>query len=281
MQNAFDKETKYKLFRSVRELIKPTISKKNVSDYKIILDDSILPVRVFYPKQVTDIHNILIYIHGNGNITECNNKYSEICKKIALKTNCLVIAIDYKESKYQIKKIYQDIYTTVKYLYKELERNNINTNNITIVGDSTGCNIITGINYLNNNEITIAKEILFYPVLSLEYKESKYESQIRNNDYNIGLLDNLINYYQYIAKEEDLDNLLIRPLKLKKYNVPETLIYTGNIDSLKDEAKEYYEKIGIKNNKYIELPFCSHGFLKRIDSDLEKEVFEEMNNFLN
>ena len=59
INNEFDEEIKYKLFRTVNEILHPTISKKNISDYKIIMDDDILPVRVFYPKKVTSIDKVI------------------------------------------------------------------------------------------------------------------------------------------------------------------------------------------------------------------------------
>ena len=46
MKNQFDNEIKYKLFRSVREVLHPTISKKNISDYRIIISENILLLTV-------------------------------------------------------------------------------------------------------------------------------------------------------------------------------------------------------------------------------------------
>ena len=54
----------------------------------------------------------------------------------------------------------------------------------------------------------------------------------------------------------------------------------GKVDSLKDEIEKYYEKIKNKNNKYVEIPFSSHGFLKDMDKELENEVFSEIKKFI-
>ena len=184
VQNEFDNEIIYKLFRTVTEILHPTISKKNISNYKIIIDEEILPVRIFYPKKVSNLDKAIIYIHGNGIITDCAEKYSDICKKIASKTDRLVIAIEYNEDKRKYKEMYESIYNTVKYLYKELNRNTIENENICLMGDSTGASIIAGINYLNDNEISITKEILFYPVVTTDH--SNYESVKSNEEFNIG-----------------------------------------------------------------------------------------------
>ena len=151
MQNAFDNEIKYKLFRTVREILHPTISKKNVSNYTIVIEEDILPVRIFYPKKVTNISKIMIMVHGNAKVTDSIENYSNICKKLSTLTNSLLIAIEYKEEKNNYEKTIKDIYKTVKYLYERLIKDNIDQKDIILVGDSTGGHIITAINYLNKN----------------------------------------------------------------------------------------------------------------------------------
>ena len=276
VQNEFDNEIMYKLFRSVTEILHPTISKKNISNYKIIIDEDILPVRIFYPKKVSNLDKTIIYIHGNGIVTDCNEKYSDICKKIATKTDRLVIAIEYPEKKHKYKETYNDIYNTVKYLYKELNRNTIENKNICLIGDSTGASIISTINYMNKNEIAIEKEILFYPVVTNNH--SNYESIKTNEDFNPNLIDNINKYFEFIAYKKELNDELLIPIKqnIKKY--PSILILVGKVDSLKDEINEYAQKI--KNSKYIEIPFSSHGFLKDMDKELETEVFTEIKKFI-
>ena len=275
VQNEFDNEIMYKLFRTVTEILHPTISKKNISNYKIIIDEEILPVRVFYPKKVSNLDKTIIYIHGNGIVTDCTEKYSDICKKISSKTDRLVIAIEYNEDKHKYKEMYNDIYNTVKYLYKELNRNTIETENICLIGDSTGASIISSINYLNKNEIDIKKEILFYPVLTNNHAD--YESIKNNADFNIGLIDNIDKYYKYIAYKKDFDDILLNPNK-QDIKYPSTLVLVGKVDSLKDEINEYFKNI--KNVKYVEIPFSSHGFLKEMDKELETEIFTEIKKFI-
>ena len=276
IQNEFDSEIKYRLFRTVTEILHPTISKKNISDYKIIIDEEILPVRVFYPKKVSNLDKVIIYVHGNGIITDCNEKYSDICKTITKKTDRLLIAIEYNEEKHKYKSMYNEIYNTVKYLYRELERNNIDPSNICLVGDSTGASIITGINYLNNNEIKIEKEILFYPVITNDH--SNYESVIQNEGFNTDLISNIDKYYSFISYKKDLNDKLLNPLKQEVKVEPSILFLVGKVDSLKDEISEYAKKI--KNSKYVEIPFSSHGFLKEMDKELETEVFSEIKKFI-
>ena len=136
-----------KLYRNINELLHPAISKKNISNYTIIIDEDILPVQVYYPKKVSHIEKVIIFIHGNEKITECN--YLDFYKLLSKNTDSVVISIEYEDTNYQ--EMYQSIYETIKYLHKGLIRNNIDKNKIVLMGDSTGANIITGINYLNKD----------------------------------------------------------------------------------------------------------------------------------
>ena len=251
-----------KLYRNINELLHPAISKKNISNYTIIIDEDILPVQVYYPKKVSHIEKVIIFIHGSSTITECN--YMDIYKLFAKNTDSLVIAVEYDDVNY--KKMYKDIFKTVSFIHKGLVRNNIDSNNITLIGDSTGCNIITGINYLNKKEIDIKKEVLFYPVISLDYEKAKYDSMIKNKDFNLGILTKLRSYYEKIEYKSDK---LLKPLELKDYDgIPKTLIVVGKVDSLRDEAKEYYDKLN-SNNEYKELEntisfFICCGIIKMV-----------------
>ena len=281
-KNVFDNEETYKLYRNINEILHPSISKKNISDYKIIIDEEILPVRVFYPKKISELKRVIIYIRGNGTVTDCTGKYAEISKNIAKQLDTMMIAVDHDELDKQYEKMYQDIYETVKFIWKGLERNGIDSKDITLMGDSTGCNIISAINYLNNKELMITKEVFFYPTLSLEYfNNSKYASLQEDSPFDFDLKKKLQNYFLKIANENQLEDELLHSLKHTK-EAPRTLILVGNVDPIKEEAKEYYENLPKENsNKYKEIPFCSHGFLKKMDKDIEQEVMLEVKTFIN
>ena len=266
-KNEFDTETVYRLFRTVNEILHPTISKKNISDYKIVIDEDILPVRVYYPKKITTLDKVIIYIHGNGEVTDCLGKYSDICKNFAVKSNALIIAIEYDDIDGKYKDIVDKIYKTIKYLYDKLMVNNIKEDNITVMGDSTGCHIIKQINNINK-DIPIRKELFFYPVLNISYTKEN----LVNEDFNIGLVENINKYFdKVIEKDEEL-------YEDKEYDIDKMLVLVGNVDSLKDSIKEKFDDK--KNIKYEEIAFSSHGFLKEMDKELSNEVFTVVNKFI-
>lgn len=236
MNNAFEKEERYKLYRTVREILHPTISKKNISEYKIIVDDNLLPLRIFYPQKVTNMNKVTIYIHGDTLLTNCKAKYAEISNKIALSTDNLVISIDSEElTNVTNKKYISKMYETTKYLIEELYK--LNIVNIKLLGDSTGSTTI--LNFKDNlkKDNLNLKTILFYPVLSSKYitKKNKANKDIYVN--SLIIIGSEDEYYEeikiYTNNIVEIPNMKHGFLKEENESIKK--IY---IEAIKDYIKE-------------------------------------------
>ena len=152
--NYFDKNTVYRLYRTVEELITPSISKKNISNYEIVFSDDLLPVRVFYPNKVSNIEKVIIFIPGMNKSSKY--KYTSIFNKLSLEVDTTIIAIDYYSVENEVE---NNINIIVDYLYKELLRIGISKDNIILMSDSEGSNYSVNINN------SINKEVLLYPLV--------------------------------------------------------------------------------------------------------------------
>ena len=42
---------KYKLYRTLYDIIHPSISRKNITNYNIIINEKLLPLQIYYPKK--------------------------------------------------------------------------------------------------------------------------------------------------------------------------------------------------------------------------------------
>lgn len=236
MNNAFEKEERYKLYRTVREILHPTISKKNISEYKIIVDDNLLPLRIFYPQKVTNMNKVTIYIHGDTLLTNCKAKYAEISNKIALSTDNLVISIDSEElTNVTNKKYISKMYETTKYLIEELYK--LNIVNIKLLGDSTGSTTI--LNFKDNlkKDNLNLKTILFYPVLSSKYITKKNKANKGIYDNSLIIIGSEDEYYEeikiYTNNIVEIPNMKHGFLKEENESIKK--IY---IEAIKDYIKE-------------------------------------------
>lgn len=284
MKNDFDQELKYNLYRDIKSIIHPTISKKNISDYRIILKEELLPIRVFYPKRVSNIEKVMLYIHGEGTITDCGGEYSNISSKLAVDYNHLIISLDYENYKdCPLLELYDNFYNTFNYIYQELLSNGIKNENITLIGDSTGASAIIALSSrFAENNIKITREILFYPLVSGEYfGKSTCSSFTANTKYAQELLTKISNYYiSKIKYKKDLKNSNFFALLKKDFSAfPKTLIICGSTDPLIDEARKLANLLEEKA-MLIDVPFATHGFLKNIDSETLAEYDSQVKLFL-
>lgn len=274
--NSFDKTLKYKLYRTVYEIIHPTISKKNISSYRIVFNDDVLPVRVFYPKKVSNISKVIIYIPGFGEVSGCLGDYSEIIKSIAYETEELVIALDLDDiGEFNYLEIFDKCFDSFMYLSLELEKLGIDSSNITLMGDSIGATIALSIIKKNKNENN--KLVLFYPVLLDEFAKMKTDDL--ENEFT-KKLEKFYKKYLDTRKLKKIKNVL---LTLEEATTIQNniLFMIGNADPLKDETLKFYEACSNNvNNKLVELEFCGHGFLDEMDEVLLNEVSKEIIEFL-
>lgn len=278
----FDNEVRYKLYRTVKDLITPSISKVNISNYRIVFDDDLLPVRVFYPIKVSELKDIIIYVPGDGAITKCHSKYTEICSNLAKDLDKMIVAIDYTNIMNTYPESLDKIEKIIKYLYEEFSKCGISKDNITLMGDSTGGNYISSITFrfIKDKIDYINKEILLYPLLSGDYtKKSKYHS-ITNNT-NQTLVDNIRRYMKrYATNSENLKSKDVCPILNSDYNnYPKTLIVTGDLDPLKDEAEEFYNKLN-NDSKYLKITLGSHGLINSNDFDIKNKLLKGIKEFI-
>lgn len=262
INNEFDTEIMYKLFRTVNEVLHPTISKKNISDYKIVLDEEVLPVRVFYPKTITGIDKVILYVHGNGEVANCLGEYTNICKDFAIKTNSLIIAVEYDDISGSYRQIIDEISRTIKYLYDKLLINDIKEENIILMSDSTACHITSLI-----KNVPIKKRLLFYPVLKTEYNKKDK----KNEEFNIGLIERINKYFKDC-------NVSCEEVTLEDDYLDKALVIVGSIDILIDDIKSYVSE----SSKFecVDVSFSGHGFLNNMDKELSSEVFTIVNKFI-
>ncbi len=214
--NYFDKNTVYRLYRTVEELITPSISKKNISNYEIVFSDDLLPVRVFYPNKVSNIEKVIIFIPGMNKSSKY--KYTSIFNKLSLEVDTTIIAIDYYSVENEVE---NNISNIVDYLYKELLRIGISKDNIILMSDSEGSNYSVNINN------SINKEVLLYPLVDDKEITIKRKRLIIN-----GELDSTKDIGKNLS--EKIDNCTYKLIE----NATSGFLTSTDYDIIKDYIKE-------------------------------------------
>ena len=279
--NNFSNEDIYGLYRTIREIIHPAISKKNISNYKIVLDEKLYSVMAFYPKRVSNLKSAIIYIPGDGEVSGCRGKYFDICKDIALQTNKLVIAIDYFDDKIKYPTTINKCIKTINYIVDEFSKNDIKNEDIILMGDSTGCNILGSVvSKLASKKKCFSKMILFYPVVRNDYSNYSWNESLINLNFN--LEKKLVNYFKkYLGNKNDNNDTNL--LNVDDFSLfPKTLVIGGEMDLLKDDGLLLIEKMSkdISGCSCYNIMYASHGFLNGNDEIILEEAYKVIRDFV-
>lgn len=261
----------------------PEIS--TIFDDYIYNDDYNVPIRIYNPNPNEKL-SVLIYFHGGGHMAGSVTVYDPICRKLALKTNHIVVAVEYRlspENPYPCGLI--DSYNSLKYIWNTLDSRNINyIKNLRIGGDSGGGAIVGSIvmKAQFDNNIIIDKMFMIYP--SLDYTMSF--PSITSNGKGYLLESGKIQWYFNNYFKSNEDRKLASPIfnEVSK-NIPKSLIFTAEYCPLRDEGVEYVNKLknASVNVLHYNLDNMIHTFMNMEDLCSEEcnFVYDKINLFLN
>jgi acetyl esterase len=201
--------------------------------------DHLIPVRVFHPEPVSDLP-VLIYLHGGGHVAGSVAVFDPICRKIALATKHLVIAVEYRLApEHPYPAGLQDALDVVAGYRGLLQRMGLShQRRLAVAGDSAGGAMGATLAHILQNQGTQAINhlLLLYP--SLDYTLCLPSVQALARGYF--LEKERIEWFlqQYFQNNEGRKE--VSPLFMDvTINFPPTLIVSAGFDPLKDEALQY------------------------------------------
>lgn len=263
-------------------------------DYKIDRCGYEIPARIYYPtaKAMEDEGTglgVLLFFHGGGWVTESVENYNKVCARMAQATRQLVISVDYRLApEHPFPTGLEDCYTVAGEVFKTGLALGIEPDNITLIGDSAGGNLVSAVSLLakERKEFMPKRQILIYPVENNDYSEnSPYESVRTNGEDYLLTAKKMQDYVKlYIRNEEDLNNPLFAPLLCEDVSgQPDTLVITAEFDPLRDEGEAYADKLSDAGNYVVQtrIEGAMHGyFALGITSRYLTETFQAINEFL-
>lgn len=291
--NQIDVKKSYKLQRSLEnvgkaDLLRPTLFS---DDNYIVLTDSVIKIRCYYPLNKDDINDVIVFMHGGGWTTGNIESYNRVCAVAARQTRNTVVSIDYRLApEHKFPAGFEDCYETIKYCFKNSwNLFGISPDKITIMGDSAGGNIAAAVSLKarDTGDFTPKRQILIYPSTYKEHTEKSPYPSVRTNGKDYVLTSERIEEYTdfYKSKPEDAQSPYFAPLNTHSFaNQPDTLIITAEFDPLRDEGEDYGQRLRDAGNKVriCRINKTIHGFLGfPAGTQPVKKCFNEIKTFLN
>ncbi|EWM21486.1 alpha beta hydrolase fold-3 domain protein [Nannochloropsis gaditana] len=290
-----------KMEAAARALGGPYLSVRRVEDLSIpSLDgNASVKVRVYSPK-IDATLPVLLYAHGGGFVKGNLETHDQLCRRIAVGSDHVVVAVDYRLSpEHRFPAALDDVEAAYTWVVGQVAWD---ATRISLAGDSAGGNLMSALavrlagkpESQVRPEHRIRRQVLIYPVVDVRRRGESYETY----GTGYGLSATAIDYYleSYLgpaytdAKDEDARRAVLEKPEVSTIlyqhpeKLPPTLILTAACDPLASEAgllKERLEAAGVPVRQII-YPDTVHAYMTFFDIFPESEQsLEEIVRFLN
>jgi len=247
----------------------PAVKRKyaldHVDDHNIPTRHGQITSRVFRRQGTTKAARGIIFIHGGGWCIGSISTYEEVCRRLAMATDCPVISLDYSlapESSFPI--AHDECLDAVRWLIDQQSPLGLDVRSWALAGDSAGGNLAVSTVYqLNDTERQhIDRLVAIYPVVDGD--SAKYESyKLFGKGYYLTAAAMQQFTEALDLSAEDIADLRLNPLMCQKpKNFPKTFIQLAEYDPLRDMGIAFGEKL--KNEGWdvttTLYPGTIHGF---------------------
>ncbi|RVT94010.1 alpha/beta hydrolase [Sphingomonas crocodyli] len=213
-----------------------------VEDFAVPGPAGDVPVRL-YSNGGEKTRPALLYMHGGGFIGGNIGTHDDLCRRIAVESDWIVVSIEYRLSpEVRFPGALEDCYAVLKWASESPK--GIDGSTLAVGGDSAGGNLTGAITLLARERggPKIAHQLLLYPMLDAACVGSSYEE----NATGYFLTSEACRWYweQYAEPGFDRTAPLMSPLKVDDVaGLPPATVITADHDPLRDDGIRYAERL--------------------------------------
>jgi len=206
----------------------------------------------------------LIYYHGGGWVIGNIETHDSTCRRLANKSRCQVISIDYRLApEHPFPTPTDDALATFRHIRDNAAQFGADLTRLAVGGDSAGGNISAVVCQAcrQAGEPMPAFQMLIYPATDAR-RQTGSRHQFAEGYF---LTKDLMDWFwkAYTPPGTDLADLRLSPLLAKNFTgLPPAFVLTAGFDPLRDEGRAYAERLidaGVKTT-YVNYPGTVHGF---------------------
>lgn len=232
---------------------------------KEVKDFSIDGIKVrLYRNSDQPNQKLIVYFHGGGFVLYNIESHDYVTRRLCSMNECTVISVDYRLApEHTFPAAHEDAYKVIEYASAHADELGIDASKIIVAGDSAGGNLAACAvhHFKDNSSIQIAAQILIYPWVDGKISSDSIE---RYKEGHLLTKKAMLWFQQtYTPNVADRLNPEVSPIYHKDFkNLAPAFILTAEYDPLKDEGKEYADKLRDAGNivLYKDYKALVHGF---------------------
>jgi acetyl esterase len=210
----------------------------------------------------------LIYYHGGGFVIGNLETHDSTCRRLANKSRCQVIAIDYRLSpEHPFPAPIDDGVAAFRHIRDNAAKFGVDPARIAVGGDSAGGAIAAVVCQICRDAgETVGKggpafQMLIYPATDSSRASASRQAFAEGYFLTKPLMDWF--WKAYVPAGTDLADLRLSPLLARDFaGLPPAFVLTAGYDPLRDEGRAYADRLieaGVKTT-YVNYPGTIHGF---------------------
>jgi acetyl esterase/lipase len=235
--------------RGLVELMKlsgPEVAVGRIEDRTLNLPSGAIAVRIYTPLgEKSELLPGLVYFHGGGLVAGSVQTHDSIGRALANSGGCRVVSVEYRLApEHPFPAALDDALAAVTHIGANPARFGIDGARLGVCGDSAGATLAAAATHAIARIGTprLALQLLICPIL--DYSRSTDSRRELANGYLIdqGTLDH--DLLHYAPPGTNPADPRISPLRADDVSgLPPTLIHTAEFDPLRDEARDYFQRL--------------------------------------
>jgi acetyl esterase len=210
-----------------------------------------LRVRLYSPADGATLAG-LIYFHGGGLVSGSLETHDIIARSLAKSSGARVASVDYRLApEHRFPAALEDASAVVRYISEHAADFGIDPKRLGICGDSAGATLVAATCHaaaLAGGPTLLKLQLLLCPIL--DYSRSTASKREYSSGYLVDQATLDHDLMHYLSAGADASNPRVSPLLAQNLSgMPPTRIHTAEFDPLRDEGRNYFERLTQAGNE--------------------------------
>ena len=228
----------------------PPIAMERIEDRTLPGPGGALRIRLYSPSSDDQLPG-LIYFHGGGFVAGSLETHDSIARALAQSGAVRVASVDYRLApEHRFPAALEDALAAVRYISEHASEFGIDSARLSVCGDSAGATLAAATcqALARAGDPALRLQLLLCPIL--DYSRSTVSKRELSSGYLIdqATLDHDLKYY--LPAGIEASDPRVSPLLAESVaGLPKTAIHTAEFDPLRDEGRNYFERLAQAGNE--------------------------------